>query len=282
MMSSPFNANKKKKEFLTTCTKSFSKDCKFIHIENNRKYEQHKVEKDILDSSTVIFAGQNRHKKVIVNTFSKDDREKNDQKFPVVELKDGIPRSCDFLESVGVFLFIECHNKEFPAKIITNDMNTKYDFYLKFDKDTPSTFSANIHEKLNQLRLERTINNENKKNLLVKDFDLMGDERDPVSQLIQTNNNIYNTPQNVNKTDLFNSSTLRNNKSQTFDTEKMGVFHKKFKAERALEKQKMNLFRKLQKPNIYEYDFKFTGNFIRKINCPDRRNPVKYKDHSKK
>jgi hypothetical protein len=81
--------------------------------------------------------------KDILELMDDDRRGSHMDFFPVHEMQDGIPKSLEFHQSKGCYMFIQCSERKFPAKIICDDTETEFEYYIKFDK-TKNPKDANV------------------------------------------------------------------------------------------------------------------------------------------
>jgi hypothetical protein len=125
-------AKKMKKEMLrdTIHHQSFTENLKFI---DNNSSLLHNFEKR---ANVGQVLPKPEGTKDILALMYDDRRGSQLDFFPFHEMQDGIPKSLEFFQSKGCYMFIQCSKRKFPAKIICDDTETDFEYYIKFDKTT--------------------------------------------------------------------------------------------------------------------------------------------------
>lgn len=125
-------ARKMKKEMLreTIHHHSFTENLKFI---DNNSSLLHNFEKR---ANVGEVLPKPEGSKDIFELIDDDLRGSHLDYFPFHEMQDGIPKSLEFHQSKGCYMFIQCSKRKFPAKIICDDTETEFEYYIKFDKTT--------------------------------------------------------------------------------------------------------------------------------------------------
>ena len=136
-------AKKMKKEMLreTIHHQSFTENLKFI---DNNSSLLHNFEKK---KNAAQGPPKPEGSKDILSLMDNDRRTSQLEFFPFHEMQDGIPKSLEFFQSKGCYMFIQCSKRKFPAKIICDDTETEFEYYIKFDKTT-NPKDANVMQDL--------------------------------------------------------------------------------------------------------------------------------------
>lgn len=72
--------------------------------------------------------------------------EVRDIEYASYELKDGIPRALDMLETLGCYVYIDCQRKKFPIHIVTDVKNIEFQFYINFDSIKQAEIKSNTRK----------------------------------------------------------------------------------------------------------------------------------------
>lgn len=187
------------------------------------------------------------------------------KQYPFYELHDGIPKSIDFLISNGTYIFIDCHKKRFPAKIIVDDKKTEFEFFVKFDNKADPKFMFTKKEKATKKFWQEIAHKRQQhQNTTVNESSFQ-----------------YSTP-NKNM-----SSTEYGHKTSNTKLHQQNLQMKNYSANANIFQSSKVQFETLVKPSNTFFDLSQKGNCIIDIEIPDlqtlKRNAIlqKHEEHSK-